>query len=134
MSSIQSWSPTFFSELREADLRSIVSGFGSFEFERLLGKSRQGCSLLIKDAAHDKRLLLMRMQAKMLQSASAESDKSSPFPVIQSDCLHSLEEIYYNKCDGLDFVIKPNVLKESESFITTIRPFARFNLCDRIVS
>lgn len=134
MSSNQTTAPAFFSELREGDLKSIIEGFGSYEFERILGKSRHDCTLLIKDTAHDKRLLLMRMQSKTLQTVSVDPDKTSPFPIIQSDCLHELQEIYFNKCSGLGFVIKPEVLKESESFIATIRPFSRFNLSDRIAS
>ncbi len=134
MTSNLTFSPSIFPELRDGDFKSIVAKYGSYQFERILGKSRQGFSLLIKDSAHDKRLLVMRLQSKISQRNQLNADKNSPFPIINSSCLHELQEFYNNKCASLDFVIKPILLTEAESFITSIRPFSRFNLADLITS
>ena len=110
-----------------------MESLGPFQLERILGRGRFNCTILIKDTAHEKRLLLMRMEAKLSLNLASYNDKTSPFPIAQSEGLHKIQEIY-DKCTELDFVIKPILFKESESYILTIRPFSRFNLGDRILS
>lgn len=127
-------SNTLISDLREEDFRSLAESLGPFQFERVLGKSRLACSVLLKEAANASRLLLMRLLATSAAKSSFVSDKSSPFPVVHFEALQKFQDIYNAKCLDFEFVIKPIAFKESEFFMAIVRPFARFNLCDRIIS
>ena len=128
----QSLASFIFPEMKESDLRAHVEASGSFSFERVLGKGRVTWSLLIKDRENSKRLLLMRLYAKTSHQSDPLKTKS-PIPFFSSN-LHVIQDLYENKCAKFDFIIKPILLRDSESLVTFVRPFSRYNLSDRIIT
>lgn len=158
MGSSQSLPAFIFPEMSESDLKMFVSSLNSsktnldLKYERTLGKGRVSWSMLVRQGSgkssedsdnnvdNNKRsLLLMRLYAKKSGSSKAvglNKRRSSSFlssmDPLSATKLSFIHELYYEKCAQLDFVLKPLLINDSEEFLVMVRPFARFNLPDRL--
>lgn len=155
MGSSQSLPAFIFPEMSESDLKTFVSSLNSskanldLKYERTLGKGRVSWSMLVQQGSarndasdnNKKSLLLMRLYAKKSGSSIAtglgsnkrrSSSLLTSMDPLSATKLSFIHELYYEKCAQLDFVLKPLLINDSEEFLVMIRPFARFNLPDRL--
>lgn len=146
MGSSQSLPAFIFPEMSESDLKTFVSSLNSsktnleLRYEQTLGKGRVSWSMLVRQGGTGNALLLMRLYAKKSNNSKTASGlakrRSSSFLTsmdpLSATKLSFIHELYYEKCAQLDFVMKPLLINDSEEFLVIVRPFARFNLPDRL--
>lgn len=140
--------PSFiFPEMSESDLKSFVSSLNSLKlnldlkYERTLGKGRVSWSMLVRKENEPKSLLLMRLYAKKSNGKQTGNIGRRRNPSISmavdplsATKLSFIHELYYEKCSQFDFVLKPVLINDSDEFLVMIRPFARYNLPDRLMT
>ena len=142
MGSAQSSLPSFiFPEMSESDLKLFVNSLNSdsldLKYERTLGKGRVSWSMLVRNRT--KSLLLMRLYAKRSKTTSVTKRRSASIIPAAIDPLSAtklsfIHELYYEKCAQFDFVLKPLLINDSDDFLVMVRPFARYNLTDRLIT
>lgn len=144
MGSAQSSLSSFiFPELSESDLKTFVNSLKTdkldLTYERTLGKGRVSWSMLVRNNSNS--LLLMRLYAKRtnFKSSSVSKRRSSSSMSCAIDPLSAtklsfIHELYYEKCAHFDFVMKPLLINDCDEFLVIVRPFARYNLTDRIIT
>lgn len=143
MGSSQSLPSFIFPEMSENDLKTFVNSLNSssknnleLKYEKTLGKGRVSWSMLVRN---NNNLLLMRLYAKsaslskQIVSRRRSSSLSSMDP-LSATKLSFIHELYYEKCAHFDFVLKPLFINDSEDFLVLVRPFARYNLPDRLIT
>ena len=127
--------------MSESDLKLFVNSLNSdsldLKYERTLGKGRVSWSMLVRNRT--KSLLLMRLYAKRSKTTSVTKRRSASIIPAAIDPLSAtklsfIHELYYEKCAQFDFVLKPLLINDSDDFLVMVRPFARYNLTDRLIT
>lgn len=144
MGSSQSLPSFIFPEMSENDLKTFVNSLNSsnrnsleLKYEKTLGKGRVSWSMLVRNGNN---LLLMRLYAKKHGSSNSiglsrrRSASLSSMDPLSATKLSFIHELYYEKCAQFDFVLKPLLINDSEEFLVLVRPFARYNLPDRLIT
>ena len=146
MGSAQSQLSTYvFPELSDSEIKTLLNSLSKMSpssdsldlvYERTLGKGRVCWSILVRSSTSSS-LLLLRLFAKSLKSGLKRSSSlaaaaNSSMDPLSATKLSFIHELYYEKCSQFDFVLKPLFINESDEFLVLLRPFARFNLPDRI--
>ena len=155
MGASQSLPSFIFPEISEADLKNLVSSlnsnnkketnFSELKYERTLGKGRVSWSMLVRDGNN---LLFMRLYAKKGSNCGVNGNSGKQQTVnrlmrkrsssllsmdpLSATKLSFIHELYYEKCSQFDFVLKPLLITDSDDFLILLRPFARYNLPDRL--
>lgn len=132
-----------FPEMSESDLKAFVASLNNdtldLKYERTLGKGRVSWSMLVRSKARC--LLLMRLYAKCSKTTTAGPKRRGsvsglPVPIdpLSATKLSFIHELYYEKCAQFDFVLKPLLINDCDDFLVMVRPFARYNLTDRLIT
>lgn len=139
--------------MSESDLKTFVNSLNSslpekLKYERTLGRGRVSWSMLVRGEKKNL-LLLMRIYGKkrsscsngggistkrkvnLLTFGSSGTTLRDPLSVAKLSFIH---ELYFEKCSKFDFVLKPLIINDSDNFLVVVRPFARYNLPDRITT
>lgn len=162
MGSSQSLPAFIFPEMSDSDLKTFVNSMNlskndklNLKYERTLAKGRVSWSMLLRSSStssstssSSNSLLLMRLYAKKSNTRSSSggissgssnsltnrrsSSHSTLTDPLSATKLSFIHELYYEKCSKLDFVLKPLLINDSDDFLVMVRPFARFNLPDRL--